>query len=94
MLDLNATSTSIVAPVINGIGIKNVTLQKCHKTANGNYRKMYKQLSKKTMAQAWGQYPPEALICWVARTFKETKSALNLLEVGCGAGANLWCSRV
>jgi SAM-dependent methyltransferase len=38
----------------------------------------------------WGQYPPEPLIRWVARTFKDQCQGLKVLEVGCGAGANLW----
>ena len=38
----------------------------------------------------WGQYPPEPLIRWVARTFKNQCQGLKVLEVGCGAGANLW----
>jgi ubiquinone/menaquinone biosynthesis C-methylase UbiE len=40
----------------------------------------------------WGQYPTEPLIRWVATTFATPQSRQNipLLEVGCGAGANLW----
>jgi ubiquinone/menaquinone biosynthesis C-methylase UbiE len=40
--------------------------------------------------QVWGQYPPEPLIRWVARTFKGQCQGLTVLEVGCGAGANVW----
>jgi cyclopropane fatty-acyl-phospholipid synthase-like methyltransferase len=40
----------------------------------------------------WGQYPSEPLIQWVARNFtdKDSRKAMTVLDVGCGAGANLW----
>ncbi|MBA4067508.1 MAG: class I SAM-dependent methyltransferase [Isosphaera sp.] len=43
-------------------------------------------------AQRWGKYPPEELIRFVARNFYKApdRSAVRVLEVGCGAGANLW----
>jgi SAM-dependent methyltransferase len=42
--------------------------------------------------QAWGKYPGEDLIRFVARNFYQAPSRQNvkLLEVGCGPGANLW----
>lgn len=42
--------------------------------------------------QAWGKYPGEELIRFVARNFYRAadRSAVRLLEVGCGPGANLW----
>jgi len=42
--------------------------------------------------QAWGKYPGEDLIRFVARNFYNAKSRIDLkiLEVGCGPGANLW----
>ncbi|MFA7238478.1 MAG: methyltransferase domain-containing protein [Sulfuricellaceae bacterium] len=43
-------------------------------------------------SQAWGKYPGEDLIRFVARNFygAPDRSAVKLLEVGCGPGANLW----
>jgi ubiquinone/menaquinone biosynthesis C-methylase UbiE len=40
----------------------------------------------------WGQYPPEELVRFIARTFPdaEQRRASRALEVGCGPGANLW----
>jgi len=42
--------------------------------------------------QDWGKYPSEDLIRFVARNFYESPSRkeINILEVGCGTGANLW----
>jgi len=42
--------------------------------------------------QKWGKYPGEDLIRFVARNFYGVadRSAVRLLEVGCGPGANLW----
>jgi SAM-dependent methyltransferase len=42
--------------------------------------------------RAWGQYPPEELIRFIARNFKATtnKSEVRVLEVGCGPGPNVW----
>lgn len=41
---------------------------------------------------AWGKYPSEDLIRFVARNYYNApdRSALKLLEVGCGPRANLW----
>lgn len=40
----------------------------------------------------WGKYPGEDLIRFVARNFyaAEDRQAVQLLEIGCGPGANLW----
>jgi SAM-dependent methyltransferase len=42
--------------------------------------------------QAWGKYPGEDLIRFVARHFYGAidRRQIKLLEVGCGPGANLW----
>lgn len=43
-------------------------------------------------ARPWGKYPGEDVIRFVARYFYKSpdRSAVNLLEVGSGTGANLW----
>ncbi len=43
-------------------------------------------------SQVWGKYPGEDLIRFVARNFYNVpdRSAIRILEVGCGPGANLW----
>ncbi len=40
----------------------------------------------------WGKYPPEHVVRFVARTFYRVpnRSAVRLLEIGCGPGANVW----
>ncbi len=40
----------------------------------------------------WGRYPPEELIRFVARHYYGVpdRSAIRILEIGCGTGANLW----
>jgi SAM-dependent methyltransferase len=40
----------------------------------------------------WGKYPPEELIRFVARNYYSAspREEVHLLEVGCGAGANVW----
>ncbi len=42
--------------------------------------------------QAWGKYPAEDLIRFVARNFykADKRDTVRILEVGCGPGANLW----
>ena len=41
--------------------------------------------------QEWGKYPNENLIQFIARNFyKEERKNINLLEIGCGPGANIW----
>jgi SAM-dependent methyltransferase len=43
-------------------------------------------------SQAWGKYPPEELIRFVARRFYgvEPRSGARILDVGCGPGAGVW----
>lgn len=43
-------------------------------------------------SQAWGKYPGEDLIRFVARNFYRApdRGAVRILEAGCGPGANLW----
>lgn len=43
-------------------------------------------------AQEWGRYPAEDLVRFVARNFYRVpdRGAVQLLEVGCGPGGNLW----
>ncbi len=42
-------------------------------------------------SQAWGRYPDESFIRFVARNFYKRNRALTaLLEIGCGPGANVW----
>lgn len=40
----------------------------------------------------WGQYPPVELVRVIARNFAadKYKSAIRILEIGCGPGANIW----
>lgn len=42
--------------------------------------------------RAWGKYPPEDLIRFVARNYYRhpDRASVKILEVGCGPGANLW----
>lgn len=43
-------------------------------------------------SQAWGKYPSEDLVRFIARRFygASDRQKVRILEVGCGAGANLW----
>lgn len=43
-------------------------------------------------SRAWGRYPPEELVRFVARTFRDPASRrdVSALEIGCGPGPNLW----
>ena len=42
-------------------------------------------------SQAWGKYPAEPLIRFVARNFySKDRASIRILELGCGPGANLW----
>ncbi|MDX2224293.1 MAG: class I SAM-dependent methyltransferase [Rhodospirillaceae bacterium] len=43
-------------------------------------------------ASAWGRYPPEDLIRFVARNYYAApdRKAVRILEIGCGPGANVW----
>ena len=41
--------------------------------------------------QAWGKYPAEPLIRFVARNFYDKhRPSVKILELGCGPGANCW----
>jgi SAM-dependent methyltransferase len=42
--------------------------------------------------RAWGRYPPEELVRFVMRRFggEADRSAIRILELGAGPGANLW----
>lgn len=42
-------------------------------------------------SQAWGKYPAEPLIRFVARNYYQTERRhVRFLELGCGPGANIW----
>jgi ubiquinone/menaquinone biosynthesis C-methylase UbiE len=42
-------------------------------------------------SQEWGKYPGESLIQFIARNFYKLKrDEVNILEIGCGPGANIW----
>lgn len=43
-------------------------------------------------SQAWGKYPPEDLIRFIARRFYDVpdRAKVRVLELGCGTGANVW----
>lgn len=43
-------------------------------------------------SREWGKYPPEHVVRFVARNFYHVadRSRVQLLEVGCGPGANVW----
>jgi len=43
-------------------------------------------------SRPWGRYPPEELVRFTARYFYSVpdRKAIKILELGCGAGANLW----
>ncbi|MFO0388302.1 MAG: class I SAM-dependent methyltransferase [Alphaproteobacteria bacterium] len=46
---------------------------------------------QKFKSRAWGRYPPEDLVRFMGRNFKNAeKSNVRVLEVGCGPGANVW----
>lgn len=40
----------------------------------------------------WGKYPSESVVRFVAKKFFKfhNRQSINILEVGCGGGANLW----
>ncbi len=41
--------------------------------------------------QEWGKYPGESLIRFIARNYyKLNRPDVKILEIGCGAGANIW----
>lgn len=43
-------------------------------------------------SREWGKYPDLEVVRFVARNFyaRKPRSAVKLLEVGCGTGANVW----
>ena len=42
-------------------------------------------------SRAWGKYPPEEVVRFVARTFRDKESqSIRLLDLGCGGGAVAW----
>ena len=43
------------------------------------------------LERSWGDYPPEALVRFIARSFPTREDTHpEVLEIGCGTGANLW----
>ncbi len=52
----------------------------------------YKQhWDEKFRAQEWGRYPPEDLVRFCGRHYKNTdRNSVKVLEIGCGPGANIW----
>ena len=46
---------------------------------------------EKFRTRSWGRYPPEDLVRFIGRHFRDTdKAAVKIVEVGCGPGANTW----
>ncbi len=46
---------------------------------------------EKFRCRAWGRYPPEDLVRFMGRNWRDAdKAAVKVLEAGCGPGANLW----
>jgi SAM-dependent methyltransferase len=57
-------------------------------TYDPDYRLLWERLFKE---RPWGRYPPEDLVRFVARRFGgRDRGEINILEVGCGPGANVW----
>jgi hypothetical protein len=56
-----------------------------HKEWNTIWEKIFKN-------QAWGRYPAEGLVRFIARSFYKNpdKSKINILELGSGPAANIW----
>lgn len=47
--------------------------------------------NEKFSTREWGRYPPEELVRFMGRFFRhQDRSAIEVLEVGCGPGANVW----
>lgn len=46
---------------------------------------------EKFSSRAWGRYPPEDLVRFMGRRFRDAdRKLVRVLEVGCGPGANVW----
>ena len=47
---------------------------------------------EKFSKQTWGKYPPEDLVRFVGKNYKNIidKSSIRVLDIGCGPGANIW----
>jgi SAM-dependent methyltransferase len=43
-------------------------------------------------SRGWGAYPPEELVRFIARNFRNVpdRSQVRVLEIGCGPGPNIW----
>lgn len=43
-------------------------------------------------SRGWGAYPPEELVRFIARRFRQVadKATVRVLEIGCGPGPNIW----
>ncbi len=50
-----------------------------------------KHWDEKFRTRSWGRWPPEDLVRFMGRNFKNSKKdGVKVLEVGCGPGANVW----
>ena len=46
---------------------------------------------EKFSSREWGRYPPEDLVRFMGRNFRQLPRAeISVLEIGCGPGANIW----
>ena len=46
---------------------------------------------EKFRSRAWGRYPPEELVIFMGRNYRDRdRASVSVLEIGCGPGANLW----
>lgn len=56
-----------------------------------NLEQYYMHWDTKFSSGSWGKYPPEELVRFIGRSFKNINVRdKKILEVGCGPGANLW----
>jgi ubiquinone/menaquinone biosynthesis C-methylase UbiE len=74
-------TSSAVNPLIPAVTTPNATLTTLEEGWESTHQKVQ-----------WGQYPSEYLIQWIARNVPDdgARQTLRVLDVGCGAGANLW----